>query len=135
MKNLFALSIVASVFTVAATALAAETFDWSVERSAAKPKERAVAKVLVRPKAGYHVNLDYPAKLTLTAPDGVTLEKTVHAAKDAPRFDKDGLDFEVGFVADTTGTKSFVGTLSLAMCTETSCKPAKEAVSFDVDVK
>jgi hypothetical protein len=39
----------------------------------AKAGAEAIAKVTVTPGAGYHVNTEYPTKLTLTPPQGMTL--------------------------------------------------------------
>ena len=136
MKKLLPISALSLLVTFAATALAADEYDVSTASPPqAKAKERSVAKVSVRPKAGYHVNVDYPTKLTVKTPDGVTVEKTVQTGKDAARLEKDGIEFEVAFVSDGTGTKSFSGTLAFATCTDTNCKPARESVAFDVDVK
>ena len=136
MKKLVSLSAILIAATVAAVAYAADEYDVSATAPAtAKAKERAVVRVSLRPKAGFHVNVDYPAKLKITTPDGVTVEKAVQTAKEAARFDKDGLDFDVAFVADGAGAKSFTGTLSFAVCTDSSCKPAREPVAFDVSVQ
>jgi hypothetical protein len=117
------------------TALAADQYDLSIDRPAAKAKERAVARITVRPKGAFHVNVDYPVKLKIAAPDGVKLEKDVQSGKEAARFEKTGLDFEVAFTAEGAGTKSFTGEVRFAVCTDTECKPTSEKVSFDVDVK
>ncbi len=71
----------------------------------------------------------------MTPPDGVKIEKEVQSGKEAARFEKTGLDFEVAFTSDAPGTKSFNGEVRFAVCTDTECKPTSEKVSFDVDVK
>ena len=117
------------------TAIAGDQYDLSVTKPTAKTNERAVARVSIRPKGAFHVNVDYPTKLKITAPDGVKLEKDVQRGPDAAKFEKGALDFEVAFTADGAGTKSFSGELKFAVCTDTECKPSTEKVSFDVDVK
>ena len=116
-------------------ALAGDQYDLAVAKPSAKAKERAVARVSIHPKGAFHVNVDYPTKLKMTAPDGVTLEKDVLRGPDAAKFEKGGLNFDVAFTADGAGTKSFSGELKFAVCTDTECKPSTEKVSFDVDVK
>jgi hypothetical protein len=117
------------------TAVAGDQYDLSVAKPAARAGVRAVATVSLRPKGAFHVNVDYPTKLKMTAPDGVKLEKDLLRGPDAAKFDKGALDFEVAFTADGAGTKSFSGELKFAVCTDTECKPTTEKVSFDVEVK
>jgi hypothetical protein len=117
------------------TALAGDQYDLSFSKPSAKAKERAVAKVSIRPKGAFHVNVDYPTKLKIVAPSGVNLEKDVQKGAEAARFEKGALDFEVAFTAEGAGTKSFTGEVKFAVCTETECKPTTEKIAFDVDVK
>jgi hypothetical protein len=136
MKKL--VSAAALLLAAAATlgsAVAGDQYDVSIARPSAKAKERAVAKISVAPKGAFHVNTEYPVRLNLTAPDGVKIEKEKQTKDDAKRFEKAGLDFEVGFVAEGSGTKTITGELKFAVCTDTECKPTTEKVSFDVDVK
>ncbi len=134
MKNIASLAVfaLASSFGVA---FAADGYDLNISPASAGANARATVKVSVAPKGAYHVNTEYPVKLSVTAPDGVTLEKALLTKDDAKRFERAGLDFEVAFVPASSGRKSFTGTLKFAVCTDTECKPAVEKVSFDVDVK
>lgn len=117
------------------TALAGDQYDVAINKPTAKAKERAVARVVLKPKGAFHVNVDYPAKLKIVAPEGVKVEKDSQTGKEAAKFDKSTLEFEVAFVSDGSGTKSFSGELRFAVCTDTECKPTSEKVAFDVDVK
>jgi hypothetical protein len=134
MKKLVSLAALL-VAATAGSALAAANYDVNVNKPSAKAGERAVAKISVQPKGDFHVNTEYPIKLTLNPPDGVKLEKTKQTKDDAKRFEKAGLDFEVAFTSDGSGTKAFSGELKFAVCTDTECKPTVEKVAFDVDVK
>ena len=60
----------------------------------AKAGAEAVAKITVTAGAGYHVNTEYPTKLTLTSPEGVTLAKAelVAGGHDKAKGDADSLD-------------------------------------------
>ena len=136
MKKL--VSVVALLLAATAalgTAVAGDQYNLSVSAPSPKAGERAVAKISLTPKGAFHVNTEYPVKLKMTAPDGVTLEKDTLRGPDAKRFEKAGLDFEVGFTAAASGKKSFTGELKFAVCTDTECKPTSEKVAFDVDVK
>jgi hypothetical protein len=136
MKKLVSVTALLLAATAAlGVAVAGDQYDVSISAPAAKAKERAVAKVSVVPKGAFHVNTEYPVKLKINPPDGVTLEKDTLRGPDAKRFEKAGLDFEVAFTADGSGKKSFSGELKFAVCTDTECKPTTEKVSFDVDVK
>ena len=131
MKKL--LSVPAMVLALSAAlgaAVAGDQYDLSVTAPAAKVNERAVAKVSLAPKGAYHVNTEYPVKLKMTAPDGVTLDKDTLKGPDAKRFEKAGLDFEVAFTAAASGKKSFAGELKFAVCTDTDCKPVTEKVAL-----
>ncbi len=137
MKKLVSLVSLAACLIAASagTALATDTYDVTINKPSARAGERAVAKISVAPKGAFHVNTEYPVKLVVTAPDGVKLEKLKQTKDDAKRFEKAGLDFEVAFTSDGSGTKSFTGELKFAVCTDTECKPTVEKVAFDVDVK
>jgi hypothetical protein len=125
------------VFAMTGTALAHdEDFDLSINAPAAKAKAKGVAKIKIEPKGKVHMNLEYPTKLTIAAPSGVTVEKGKQTSKDAIKFDKNSAEFEVAFTADSPGQKSFTGELKFAVCEEqTSCHPHSEKLSFKVDVK
>jgi hypothetical protein len=135
MNKLVSIAFLLATTATLGSALAGDQYDLSLSKPSAKAKARAVAKVSIRPKGAFHVNVDYPTKLKVLAPAGVTVEKLVQRGAEAARFEKSGLDFEVAFTADDTGTKSFSGELKFAVCTETECKPTTEKISFDVDVK
>jgi hypothetical protein len=134
-KLVTAATLVLALTSTLGAALAGDQYDLNIKAPSAKANERSVVKVSIAPKGAYHVNTEYPVKLALTAPDGVKLEKETQAKDDAKRFEKAGLDFEVGFVAGSAGKKTFTGKLKFAVCTDTDCKPTTEQVSFDVDVK
>jgi hypothetical protein len=120
---------------VTGTASAADKYDLKIDSKAAKASTKSVASLKITPKGEFHVNVDYPVKLKLVAPAGVTLEKETQVAKDATTFTKDAAEFKVAFTADSPGKKSFTGELKFAVCTEKDCHPQVEKVAFEVDVK
>ncbi len=131
-----ALSIAALLVTaIAGTAFAADNYDLSIKSPAAKAKEKTTATIEIKPKGDFHMNLDYPTKLTIKAPDGVKVEKEKQLGKEAAKFDKEAAKFEVAFTADSPGKKTITGELKFAVCSADKCAPQKETISFDVEVK
>lgn len=128
------LSILA-VLAISGTALAGSNYKLDVSTPSAKANAKATVKVHLEGTGGFHVNPDYPTKLTIVAPAGVTLEKDTLKKDDAVKFAKEGADFAINFTATEAGKKSFTGTFKFAVCTEENCSPQTEKLSFDVDVK
>lgn len=134
MKKAFA-SIVA-ILTLSSVAFAGGNYKLEVKPPAsAKKGEKATAIVHVNGTGEFHMNLEYPSKLTITAPAGVKVEKPKQEKADAKKLDKDALEFAVDFTSADAGKKSFEGELKFAICKTTDCAPQSEKVKFDVDVK
>jgi hypothetical protein len=135
MKKILAAILVTVAMT--GTAIAGSNYKVNVSAPAAKVSTRSVAKITVEPTAGYKMNLEYPTKVTLTAPEGVTLEKAKITLKDADaaKIDKASAQFDVAYTADKPGKKTITGEVKFAVCTENDCIPQSERLSFDIDVK
>jgi hypothetical protein len=108
----------------------------------AKAGAEAVAKITVTPGAGYHVNTDYPIKLTLTSPQGVTLAKAEltaggHAGGkgDADALDEKQLAFAVKLTPAASGSFTINGTFKFAVCDKDQCLPKKETIAIAVAAK
>jgi hypothetical protein len=95
----------------------------------------AVAKVTVTPGEGYKVNEEYPSRLTLEAPTGVTLAKLVLEKEDAQALDKHQLAFAVKLTPGQAGSYKINGSLKFAVCTTSTCDPKKQAIAIDVVAK
>jgi hypothetical protein len=117
------------------TAAAASNYKVNVSAAPAKVSAKGSATISVEPTDGFKMNLEYPTKVTLKAPDGVTLEKSKLSAKDASKLDKTGAVFNVAFTASEPGKKTVTGELRFAVCTDNECLPKTEAVSFVVDAQ
>jgi hypothetical protein len=128
-------SAILLVAALAGTAFAADNYKLSVEAPKAAVSARSVAKIKVLPTSGFHINVDYPTKVTITPPDGVTLEKAKQTSKDAVKLDKSAAEFDVAFTSSAKGKKTFTGELKFAVCTENTCDPRVEKLSFEVDVR
>ncbi|WP_437508136.1 protein-disulfide reductase DsbD domain-containing protein [Sorangium sp. So ce1099] len=135
MKKTFA---IAALFVAAltGTAVAADSYDLSVNAPASKVNQKATAKVSVQTKGDWHVNKDYPHKLTLVAPAGVKIEKTTLTAKEAAKFDEKQLAFDVTYTAAKAGKAQIKGTLKFGICQgENVCVPKTENIVISVSAK
>ena len=99
---------------------------------AVKAGADCVAHVTVTPGSGYHVNQEFPTKLVVTPPDGVTIAKAEMHKEDAAAFDANKLQFDVKMTPSKAGTYKVAALLKFAVCTESSCDPKKREIAFDV---
>lgn len=97
--------------------------------------QRAVVSIKVEPKGVWHMNLEYPAALSVEAPGGVTMEKAAQKKADAKRLDENGAEFEVAFTPEEAGEKTFGGEFKFAVCQDEACHPVKESLQFVVAAK
>jgi hypothetical protein len=93
---------------------------------------QAVARVTVTPGTGWKMNEEYPTKLVVQAPEGVTVVKAEQVLADAAAFDPHQLAFDVKLTAAKAGTFPVTGTLKFAVCTDATCDPKKQTIAFDV---
>lgn len=107
-----------------------------------KTGSEAVAKITVTPGKGYHVNTEYPIKLTIASTENMRLPKTnfVAGGHDKSKGDADTLDertltFEVRFTPETSGSYTVPGRFKFAVCDANQCLPKKEPISFVVAAK
>jgi len=108
----------------------------------AKAGSEAVAKIVVTPGRGYHVNTEYPIKLTLTQPDGVTLAKATFVAGghdngkgDADALDEKQLAFAVKLTPAASGSYTINGSFKFAVCDKDQCLAKKETIAIAVAAK
>lgn len=92
----------------------------------------SVARVVVTPGKGFHMNKDYPTKLTLELPSGVTSPKAILEPADAEAFTENQLAFAVKLTAAAKGDYTIPGTLKFAVCTESTCNPKKQAIALSL---
>lgn len=100
----------------------------------AKRGQEAIARVRVQPKAPWHINLEYPAKLRLRSSDAVELDTTLLRKDDAERFDDEALVFSVLFTPQAKGPQSIAAEVDFAVCGDAACGPVTEAVQLAFDV-
>jgi hypothetical protein len=132
----------------------AQTFD---ERLRLKPDEgtlaitppadtaagtEAVAKIVVTPKTGYHVNTEYPIKLTLDPPANVKLDKQEltagghdKAKGDAEALDETQLVLAIKMTPAQSGSYTINGTFKFAVCDKDQCLAKKEPIAIQIAAK
>jgi hypothetical protein len=121
-----------AIFLVAPLAYADSSFSVKVEAPAAQKAHKATAKIHITPGPGFHVNKEYPSSVKVVVPSGVTMDKDKLSPS---KVEEAGLDFEVGYLPNEAGKKTFTGEMKFAVCSANSCDPKKEALNFTIDVK
>ena len=88
------------------------------------------------PKAGYHVNPDYPAKLKLQdpAPEGVTFPKKVLKKEDG-KFEEKAASLDVPFTVAKAGKAKIAGTFQFSVCSDKNCFMEKADLELEVEAK
>ncbi|MBZ5714530.1 hypothetical protein [Nannocystis pusilla] len=94
-----------------------------------------VVTVAAVPQGPWHINLDFPTKLALSAPEGVTLPQPELAKADAAKLDEKSAEFAVKFTPTSPGDKTFTGEFKFAVCQDEACSPVTQKVDFKVAVK
>jgi len=96
----------------------------------------------VTPGRGYHVNTEYPIKLTLTQPDGLALAKATFVAGghdngkgDADALDEKQLAFAVKLTPAASGSYTINGSFKFAVCDKDQCLAKKETIAIAVAAK
>jgi hypothetical protein len=110
------------------------TLSVDVPAEVASGAEGAV-RVTVQPKSGWKLNQEFPTKLTVVAPSGVTLKKAKLRKGDAAHFSEKKGAFEVKFTATEVGDKDFRAKFKFAVCTDKSCDPKTEKLAWTVTVE
>lgn len=111
------------------------SFHLAVAAVNGKPGAETIAKVVVTPGSGYHVNKDYPTKLVLQPPAGVTIAKAELVTADAAKLTDNELVFDVKLTAAQPGTYTVDGRFKFAVCTESTCDPKKKKITLQLAVQ
>ncbi|MGN6108997.1 MAG: hypothetical protein ACTHU0_28080 [Kofleriaceae bacterium] len=127
----------------AALRLTPEEGQLSIEAPAdARAGAEAIAKVVVRPGPNFKVNVEFPTKLSLQTPTGVTLAKAEliaggldKAKGDAERIDEKELTFAVKLTPAASGSYTINGSFKFAVCDKDQCLPKKEPISIEIAAK
>ncbi len=90
-------------------------------------------QVVLEATGGYHVNEDYPIRVDVKAPEGVTLEKASLAKADAASFGEHSASFDVAFTAPK-GEHEVSCVVDFAVCTDETCVPDQRTLGFKLSV-
>lgn len=132
MKQVFVIIVTALALSISSTAFAEDRYSISAPAVSAKKGVKTTAFVTLTGAGRYQMNIDYPSKVTLTAPSGVQLEKAVLARADATELRKEGVKFPIVFTATQAGTKVITGEAKFAVATATDAAP--QTVKFQITV-
>jgi hypothetical protein len=91
-------------------------------------------RLVLEARGGYHVNQDYPIKVDLKAPPGVTLPKVSLGKSDAAEFGEKTARFEVPFTAPA-GEHELSADVDFAVCTPETCVPDQRKLAVKLAVK
>lgn len=94
----------------------------------------ATVKLVLEARGNYHVNQDYPIKIDLKAPAGVTLPKPSLGKPDAVEFGEKVARFEVAFTAPA-GAHELSADVDFAVCTPETCVPDQRKLAIKLAVK
>lgn len=117
------------------TTITKETYSVTISAPTVSSGSEGSIKVTLLPRAGRKINLEFPTKLTVVPPAGVTVAKSKLKKGDADTFGEKKAIFTVKFKAAGAGDKNFTGKFKFAVCTESTCDPKTEKLAFKVPVK
>jgi hypothetical protein len=122
---------------VAMTTAAEERFNITIVAPKGVKKGKATkATVKMVPKGEWHMNMEFPTSLTLTAAEDVKLSKGKLKAADAKTLDEHkGAEFEVEFTPTKAGKGEVDAKIKFAICIESACSPVTEKRKIKYDAK
>ncbi len=96
----------------------------------------ATAKVKMVPKGEWHMNMEFPTSLTLTASEDIRLAAKKLKAGDAKLIDEHkGAEFAVEFTPTKAGKGTVDAKLKFAICIESACSPVTEKMKINFEAK
>lgn len=122
-----------------ASTLHADEGTMTIDKASGKVGTELTSNITITPTSDFHVNVEFPTKVTLEAPDGVKLMKTeltaggsTKAQGDASAFSEKSLAFAVKATAEKPGSYEIKGTMKFAVCKVDQCFPKKQAITITV---
>lgn len=94
-----------------------------------------VVRVTVTPNEGWKMNEEFPTRLKVTPPEGVSVAKDSQVLADAEKFADKELTFAIKFTPSSAGEKSFAADFRFAVCTDATCDPKREKLAWVVAVE
>ncbi|HRI66730.1 MAG TPA: hypothetical protein PK156_20935 [Polyangium sp.] len=130
MKKIIAFAALA-VATFTGAAFAAN-YSISVNGGKGKANEKITSVVRVTAQGDYHINKEFPHKVSLSLPEGVAADDV--KVKGVVENDHQ-LVFNIATTSSAAGKKDISADVRFAVCTETTCEPQTEKVSISVEAK
>ncbi len=92
--------------------------------------QEATTEIVVTPRNGFKINVEYPAKLRLGALPAGTKVASQTISKSAMNVEKARLVVPVRFTAEGPGAKAFTGELRFSVCNDASCQMPREQIQW-----
>lgn len=83
----------------------------------------------------WHLNQDYPTKVTVQGPGTVAFPRAELAKGDAASWGEDAARFDVPFTPSETGEHPVQATVKFAICTEETCIPTERTLALKLPVE
>jgi DsbC/DsbD-like thiol-disulfide interchange protein len=90
--------------------------------------------IRIASKEGWHVNQEYPTRITLTPAEGITLPRAELEKSDAAEFGDDVARFDVPFTPGQAGEGRCAAYVDFAICTDETCIPVQHTVAVVLPV-
>ena len=112
-----------------------DQYTLNIDTGEGKVGEEGKVTISIVPKETWHMNLEYPTKLSVTPPEGVEVAKATMKKDDAVKLVEEHCEFAVAYTPSEAGEKTFTGEFKFAVCQDTACVPKTETLEFKVAVK
>lgn len=132
MKKLSSVALLLALAALTTTADATWTHKLSVFAPAVKGSTTGVANVTIETTADYTLDTEQPPRVSVITPEGIEIE-TVRQAPMKPEGTM--TEIEIELTAAKKGRHALTATVDFAVCTKRYCEPAREMISFDIDVQ
>lgn len=90
--------------------------------------------ITLTPNGEYHVNQEYPIRLTVHAPAELTLPKSSLERADAAEFGEQKARFDVPFTSAGAGERRVEVQVDFAICTPQNCMPDQRTLALVLPV-
>jgi hypothetical protein len=101
-------------------------------QGAAATNRESQVDVRLVPRNGYHVNHDYPIRLRVTAPAGVTLPRAEYDRAAASEFGDPRAVFGVKYTPTSAGAKEFQADFNFSVCNPQTCMLERQHLTWSV---
>lgn len=87
------------------------------------------------PKGEYHVNQEYPMRLSMRGPSELTFPKTDIEKSDAAEYTESIAKFDVPLTPSVAGEHRVIADVDFAVCTEETCVPDQRKLALALTVE